>query len=143
MAPIRAIDRAFPIPLVAGITAAIRLGTTQSPCSSSVITGSSISARGGRRVRVPQLGDPGLVGGRAETEVEVGAERPGDLLAEELVERQTRDPTNEFTEQEAVRDRVVVGLGARFVPGLGTLEDADHPVPVVGRLEPDRLAEAG
>ena len=42
-------------------------------------------------------------------DVEVGAERPGDLVGEELPERPAGDALDDFTEQEPLADGVVAG----------------------------------
>ena len=75
--------------------------------------------------------------------MEVGAERAGDLLPEERVEGHVGDATDDLAQQVPVRVCVVVRLGPRLVPRFRALQDADHLVPVVDLLEPDRAREAG
>ncbi len=53
---------------------------------------------------------------RWRTDVEVGAERAGDLLGEERAERATVDALDDLAEQVALADRVVARLCARLPP---------------------------
>src|SRR5262249_5795023 len=62
-----------------------------------------------------RLDRPASVSGwRAD--VEVCTERTGDLVREETAERLAGDPTNDFGDERAGRDRVVADRHARFAP---------------------------
>ena len=61
-------------------------------------------------------GETRRVVGRRQADVEVGAERPGDLLGEERAERPPGDPPDDLADEVALVERVVARRGARLPP---------------------------
>ena len=53
-----------------------------------------------------------------ETDVEVGAERPGDLVGEERADRAPVDAADDLTDEVSLGDGVVARRGARLPPRL-------------------------
>ena len=82
----------------------------------------------GERRRRDHVGDAVVVL-RAEADVEVGAERPGDLLGEERADRCAGDAADDLADEVALRDRVVAGRGARLPPRLLRGEQRRSPSP--------------
>ena len=68
---------------------------------------------GGRRHHLARRGRLRI---RGEPDVEVGAERRGDLVAEERAERRAGDAPHDLADQVAVRQRVVAVGGAGLPP---------------------------
>jgi hypothetical protein len=65
--------------------------------------------------RWDHIGDPPPVAFRG-TDLEIGAQRPGDLLGHELLERLAADPPHHLADQVPVVERVAAGRGARLPP---------------------------
>ena len=87
------------------------------------------------------MGDTVVVLG-ARADVEVGAERPGDLGGHELADRLAGDPPHELALEEALGDRVVARRRSRLPPRLLGRQQGRRLVPVVERLDRHRSAPA-
>ena len=85
------------------------------------------------------MGDPGVVLGIGP-DVEVSAERPGDLVGDELTDRLAGDPPNELALEVALGDGVVPGCSPRLPPRRLGGEQRRRLIPVVQYVDRDRLA---
>ena len=72
-------------------------------------------------------------------DVEVGAERAGDLLREERADRLARDAAHDLADEVALRDRVVARRGARLPPRRLRGEQGRALLPVVEVVAGHRL----
>ena len=78
----------------------------------------------------------------AGADLEVGAERPGDLLGEELLERLAGDAADDLADEVALVERVVARRGARLPPRRLGGQHRGGLLPVVEVLDGDRLVPA-
>ena len=147
----RAIARALPMPPAAGISAARHARVVGSVASrigppsrdarldrTRCRAGEVVVQASGRR---HQLGDA-LVVHRVESDVEVGAERFGDFLAEEGADGAAVDAPHELALQEPLGDRVVSDRGARLPPRRLLGEVGADLVPLVEIRGGERRVEA-
>ena len=91
--------------------------------------------------RRDQLGDTVVLGGR-EADVEVGAERARDLVAEEGADRAAVDAPQDLALDVALGHGVVARRRTRFPPRRLGGQALDDGVPVVEGLGRDRRVEA-
>ena len=146
----RATERALPCPLAAPMSARRQPGVFASSADDRR-PGERLDRRAvraeGRQVerqrrRRDHVRDPAPValGG---ADLEVGAERPGDLLGHELLERLAGDPAQHLADQVPEVQRVVAGRGARLPPRRLRREPGGRLVPVVQVLDDGRLVQPG
>ncbi len=88
-------------------------------------------------LREEEVGAPRLIR-RGQAEVEVRAERAGDLIGEEAPDTAAADAAHQLPDEEAVGVDVVAVGGAGLPPRLLRGELAGHQVPVVHRTRRQR-----
>jgi hypothetical protein len=78
---------------------------------------------------------------RVQADVDVGAERLGDLLGHELPDRLTGDSVDHLAKEVAIREGVITRQCARLPPPLHSRQQADDPLPIRQVIQPDGLAK--
>nr|WP_213012765.1 hypothetical protein [Actinoplanes toevensis] len=76
-------------------------------------------------------------------EAEVGPQRDGDLLLDELAQRAAVDPAHQFVEQVTVDPQVVAGRGARLPPRRLSSQPGRRRVVVVQLRDAGRGGQPG
>ena len=147
---IRATERALPCPLAAPMSARRQPGVLAASASDGR-PGQRLDGRAVRAERVQverqrrrrdHVRDPAPVafGG---ADLEVGAQRPGDLLGDELLERLAGDPAHDLADQVPEVERVVARRGARLPPRRLGRQPGGGLVPVVEVLHDGGLVQPG
>ncbi len=147
---IRATERALPCPLAAPMSAFRQPGVLASSASRTgpvkVLTAGLSMPRAAQverqRRRRDHVGDPAPVafGG---ADLEVGAERSGDLVGDELLQRLAADPADDLADQVPEVERVVARRGARLPPRRLGRHPGGGLLPVVQVLDHGGLVEPG